>query len=222
MIGRANPWDGVFGREGRVFLHPHPDMEGLARTLRERGATAVLDLGSGSGRHVVFLARHGFDVTGFDESPEGIALTRETLDAEGLRAHLDRGDMLRGLPYPDDCFDAVVSVQVIHHGTRAAVQGVIDEITRVLRPGGLAFVTVAAQRRQGTQFHEIEPDTLVPLDGKEAGLPHHYFTPDTLRAAFAGYDVERVYEDDTHHYCIVATNATGPVRVAATANGANA
>ena len=221
MTATPNPWDSVFAREGRVFLHPHADMEGLAQTLHERGAESVLDLGSGSGRHVAFFARHGFDVTGFDESPQGIALTRQVLAAEGLTARLDAGNMLHGLPYPDATFDAVISVQVIHHGTRAAVQGIIDEITRVLRPGGLVFVTVAAQRRQGTQFREIEPNTLVPLDGKEAGLPHHYFMPDTLRAAFAdaGYDVERVYEDTTHHYCLVATK---PATSDTAANGATA
>lgn len=97
----------------------------------------------------------------------------------------------------------------------------IDEIARILKPGGLVFVTVAARRNQGTRFREIEPDTLVPLDGMEAGLPHHYFTPDTLRAAFAdaGYDVERVYEDGTRHHAIVATKAVAP---AGTTNGATA
>lgn len=123
MSGTPNPWDGVFEREGRVFLRPHADMEGLAQTLHERGARAVLDLGSGSGRHVVFLAREGFDATGFDESPQGIALTRQALAADGLTAQLDAGNMLRGLPYPDETFDAVISVQVIHHGTKAAVRG---------------------------------------------------------------------------------------------------
>ena len=203
-MSSPNPWDAIFREHGRVFREPQEDMPALAQTLRERGVTTLLDLGSGTGRHVVYFARQGFTVSGFDESPEGIAHTAQWLAAEGLSADLRAGNMLDGLPYADAAFDAVISVQVIHHGTLAAIRRLIGEITRVLTPGGVVFVSVAGRRNQGSTFREIEPDTLVPLDGAEAGLPHHYFTPESLREAFAAYDVLDVHGDRTQHYCLTA------------------
>ncbi len=204
MAQTLNPWDAIFRQNGRVFHQPQEDMPGLVDTLRARDAHSLLDLGSGTGRHVAFFARHGFTVSGFDQSPEGIALTRQWLAEEGLEADLRVGNMLDGLPYADASFDAVISVQVIHHGTIAVIRGLIGEITRVLKPGGVVFVSVAGRRDQGTAFREVEPGTLVPLDGKEAGLPHHYFSPEELRAEFASYAVLDEHADRTQHYCLIA------------------
>lgn len=204
MSSLPNPWDAVFREHGRVFREPQEDMPSLAQILRDRHVTTLLDLGSGTGRHIVYFARQGFAVSGFDESPEGIAHTAQWLAAECLSADLRVGNMLDGLPYADAAFDAVISVQVIHHGTLAAIRCLIGEITRVLTPGGMVFVSVAGRRNQGSHFREIEPDTLVPLDGAEAGLPHHYFTPESLRAAFAAYDVLDVHSDGTQHHCLTA------------------
>jgi SAM-dependent methyltransferase len=206
-----NPWDTIFRERGRVFLQPQEDMPAFADLLRDRGAVTLLDLGCGTGRHVVYFARHGFTVSGFDESPQGIELTRQWLDAEGLTADLRVGNMLAGLPYEDASFDAVISAQVIHHGTIAAVRKLIGEITRVLKPGGVVFVSVTGRRDQGTVFDEIEPGTLVPRDGHEAGLPHHYFTPEELQAEFAGYDVLDVHIDGTQHHCLIAVKCEQPL-----------
>jgi SAM-dependent methyltransferase len=197
-----NVWDEVFRRQGHVFLQPHEDLPAVIEPLRARGAATVLDLGSGSGRHLVYLAQQGLAVHGLDDSPEGIALARAWLAAEGLSADIKLGDMLAGLPYDDACFDAVISVQVIHHGTIAAIRGIVAEMTRVLKVGGVAFVTVPSLRNQGTAFQEIEPGTLVPLDGKEAGLPHHYFMPDELRLLFGDFDVGDIHLDRVRHYCL--------------------
>jgi SAM-dependent methyltransferase len=199
-----NAWDSIFRSEGRVFAQPHEDMPAFLQLLRERGARRLLDVGSGSGRHSVYFARQGLAVCGIDRAPEGIRLTREWLAAEGLTAQLCLLDLYRGLPYQDAAFDALISVQVLHHAVRAEIEGLVAEMARVLRPGGVVFVSVPKLRNQGYTYHELEPDTWVPLDGREAGVPHHYFTPETLRAAFRQFAVRDIHLDNVQHYCLVA------------------
>ena len=46
----------------------------------------------------------------------------------------------------DSFFDAVVSVQVIHHADMATIRGIVAEIGRVLKKGGLIFVLSAFKR----------------------------------------------------------------------------
>jgi cyclopropane fatty-acyl-phospholipid synthase-like methyltransferase len=172
--------------------------------LQGRGASTVLDLGSGTGRHVVYLARHGFSVFGLDSSPEGLKATRRWLNDEGLTAELRLQSMTEKFPYEDGFFDAVVSVQVIHHADIATIRGIVEEVSRVLKRGGFLFVTVPKLRNQGETFEQLEPNTYIPLDGPEKGLPHHYFTPAELREVFGAYDVVDIHLDAWDHYCLSA------------------
>jgi SAM-dependent methyltransferase len=204
MSQSTSAWDEIFRQQGRVFTEPHPAMPGIARLLKGRGASTILDLGSGTGRHVVTLARHGFAVSGIDASPEGIRSTRQWLAEEGLEAELHLGSMTERLPYGDATFDAVLSVQVIHHAELATIRKVVQEVRRVLKGGGFLFVTVPKLRNQGARFEQVEPNTFIPLDGPERGLPHHYFTPAELRAVFGDFDIIGVHLDTVHHYCLSA------------------
>ena len=197
-------WDEIFASQGRVFLEPHQDMPRIAHLLRERGASTVLDLGSGTGRHVVYLSRQGLAVSGLDSSREGLEASRRWLAEEGLKADLRLQSMTERFPYKDGFFDAVVSVQVIHHAALATIRGIVAEIGRVLKPGGFLFVTVPKLRNQGQAFQQLEPNTFVPLDGPEKGLPHHYFTPEELQEVFKDYDIIDIHLDDWQHYCLSA------------------
>jgi tellurite methyltransferase len=198
----ANPWNGIFSERGRVFTEVHEDIARLGTRLADSGAERVLDLGSGTGRHLVHFARLGFSVYGLDDSTEGTRLARQWLASEGLTADVRVGSMHDPLPYADAFFDAVIAVQVIHHARLAAIRRLAAEMTRVLKPGGLVFVTVPALRNQASLFEEIEPGTLVPLDGPEKGLPHHYFQVDELRALFGGFDIEDLHVDGVGHICL--------------------
>jgi hypothetical protein len=97
----------------------------------------------------------------------------------------------------------VVSVQVIHHATLATIRGIVHEITRIMKPGGLVFVTVTRLTHHEGPFEEIEPNTFAPLDGPEKGLPHHCFTPEELRGVFGALEISGIYIDQTDHYCIL-------------------
>lgn len=206
MSQSTNAWDEIFAQQGKVFTEPHEDMPRLVKILKDKkSSTTVLDLGSGTGRHVVYLAKHGFSVFGLDNSPEGIRATRQWLAEEGAEADLRLQSMTEKLPYGDAFFDAVVSVQVIHHAAMATIRGIVKEISRVLKKGGFLFVTIPRLRNQGKAFEKLEPNTYVPLDGPEKGLPHHYFTPEELREVFEGYDLEDIHLDIWDHYCMVAS-----------------
>ena len=47
-----------------------PDIVELKEMLAEEGKDRILDVGCGAGRHLLYLAQHGFDVCGFDFSEE--------------------------------------------------------------------------------------------------------------------------------------------------------
>lgn len=97
----------------------------------------ILDLGCGSGRHIVYLAKESFEVYGIDISPIGIELAKRWMEDEKLKASLITGDIYNKLPYADTFFDAVISVQVIHHNTARNIRRLVAEIWRLLQPKGL-------------------------------------------------------------------------------------
>lgn len=197
-------WNEIFRRQGRVFEEPHEDMPGVVQALKTSGLNKVLDLGCGTGRHLVYLAKNGFSVFGLDSSPEGIRASSEWLASESLEADIRVLDMTAPLPFGNGFFDAVVSVQVIHHADMATIEHVVREITRVLVPGGFLFVTVPTKCNQGDAFEEVEERTFIPRDGPEKGLPHHIFTLHELREMFKDFDVDDLHVDSAAHYCLSA------------------
>ena len=189
MNRKDHPWETIYRREGRVFPRPFPRFGEVVDDFNAHGCRVILDLGCGSGRHVVHLASQGFKVLGLDISPTALGLTQSWLREEGHEATLILADTRQPLPFHDRCLDGVLSTQVIHHAPIADVRMAIKEIHRVLVRGGLAFVTVSGQRDPGIEFEEIEPGTFVPQSGPEAGLPHHIFDVDELRAAFCAFEL---------------------------------
>jgi SAM-dependent methyltransferase len=203
-------WNEIFKQQGKVFREPHEDVPGVLELLRQRGASNILDLGCGTGRHVVYLARSGFSVFGLDNSPEGLRVTRQWLEEEGLDAGLRLQSMTEKLPYEDGFFDAVISVQVIHHTDIATIREIVQEIARVLKSGGLLFVTVPQLKdgrpysSWGASFEQVEAHTFLPLDGPERGLLHHYFTPQELQDVFRSFDIADMHVDSVNHHCVLA------------------
>lgn len=156
----------------------------------------VLDLGCGAGRHTVYLAQEGFEVYALDISPEGVERTAQWLTREGLQANLQQAD-ITALPYPDDLFDSIVSVSVLHHNTIANIRTAMAEIRRTLRPGGLLFATECAKGdHQDGQGEQIENGTyLAPEDADQPGVPHHFFDEDEVKAQLHGFVVIELERD---------------------------
>ncbi|MDG5802277.1 class I SAM-dependent methyltransferase [Streptomyces ossamyceticus] len=107
--------------------------------LVPRGARGLLDVACGTGivTRRFAAARPGMRVTGVDLTT---AMARRA--AARLPGAIVLGDSRR-LPFPDDAFDAVTSVWLLHLlADPDDVRRVVGECARVLRPGGVYITTV--------------------------------------------------------------------------------
>ena len=112
-----------------------------------RPGERVLDMGAGAGRHAFEMYRLGADVIAFDQDGDELARVLEIFggmkeDGEvpaGAEADIKEGDAL-GLPFADGEFDRVVAAEILEH-IPADIQA-IEELVRVLRPGGTMAVSV--------------------------------------------------------------------------------
>jgi SAM-dependent methyltransferase len=119
-------------------------------TLTELGVPSgglALDAGAGFGRHAFELARRGYRAVAIDRAPDEMEATRATLAAMAETGDVEEKHVvgvLRGdataLPFPDECFDAVVTSEVLEHITDDV--GALAELRRVVRRGGLLATTV--------------------------------------------------------------------------------
>lgn len=97
----------------------------------------VLDIGCGNGYVLYHYARHGAEVTGVDLTRTAVELSRKRFALGGMNGEFLEIDGNK-LPFPDDYFDIVCSMGVLHHISNP--RPMVDEIFRVLRPGGRLIV----------------------------------------------------------------------------------
>ncbi|HEX8122383.1 MAG TPA: class I SAM-dependent methyltransferase [Solirubrobacteraceae bacterium] len=137
----------------RVLVDGHARPEGFLRdsqaaataigaALAEAGtriedAAPVLDFGCGCGRVARRWAALGLDLHGCDYNPELVAWCRENLPFMEARVNA----LEPPTPYADDRFGLVYAISVLTHLTEPLAERWVEELTRILRPGGLLLVT---------------------------------------------------------------------------------
>lgn len=70
-------WDSIYADAGEVQKDVLPTVVSAAGLFKSANVRSVLDLGCGTGRHSIFLAESGFDVTAADISEHAVAITKE-------------------------------------------------------------------------------------------------------------------------------------------------
>jgi len=106
----------------------------------------VLDAGCGGGRNLPYFLAHGFEVFAIDDDEAAVAAVSRLFVrlAPGLPAANVRQGNVAALPWADGSMDAVISSAVLHFARDAAhFRAIIDEMWRVLAPGGLLFARLA-------------------------------------------------------------------------------
>lgn len=171
-------------------LYPNEELlrflgrEWFSKTTRaQRKSVKVLELGCGSCANLWMIAREGFDAHGIDITPSALRLGRRMLANWGVGASLTQGS-ITALPYPDASFDAVVDVFSAYSLCSSEFELCLDEVARVLKPGGLFFSYTPSVTSDAFKSHApaklIDRFTLNGIHRKTsayAGNPHpHRFT----------------------------------------------
>jgi ubiquinone/menaquinone biosynthesis C-methylase UbiE len=120
--------------------------ESQLRLVREQAAevteglptgTEILEVAPGPGYFAVELARRGYAVTGLDISHTMVEIATEHARREGVAVEFQHGDAT-GMPFEADRFDLVVCQAAFKNFLDPV--GALNEMHRVLRPGGTAVI----------------------------------------------------------------------------------
>jgi len=152
-------------------------------------AAAVLEVAPGPGYLSIEIARLGFAVTALDISHTFVALGAARAVAEGVRVDFRHGDVA-DLPFDSDIYDLVVCQAAFKNFVNPVTA--LDEIHRVLRPGGVAVIQ---DMNRGATADDIRAD----VAGMHLSRLNSAVTRSTLtalrRRAYAAADFERVAAD---------------------------
>jgi tellurite methyltransferase len=127
----------------------------------------VFDAGCGGGRNLLFLLRAGYDVAGVDQSPAAIAATRRQVaeHAPALTQDAFRAEPVERTSFAPQSFDVVISSAVLHFARdETHFRAMLDEMWRLLRPGGMLFARLASTIG-------MPAGQLTPLGGRRFALP---------------------------------------------------
>jgi 2-polyprenyl-3-methyl-5-hydroxy-6-metoxy-1,4-benzoquinol methylase len=130
------PWD---------IGEPQPAFANLAADGRLRGR--VLDVGCGTGEHVLMAAAAGCEATGIDITSTAIRLAEAKARERGVSAHFIVGDA-RNLESLGKQFDTVLDCGLFHVFDDEDRQPFVASLARAVRPGGHYFMLC---------FSEMEP-----------------------------------------------------------------
>lgn len=101
-----------------------------------RNNQPVLEAGCGSGRWCAWFAQQGISSDGIDWSPEMCARASREIPKSKFFA----GD-LRQMPFPNNAYGGIIALGSIEH-TADGPETTLSEFNRILRPGGIALITV--------------------------------------------------------------------------------
>src|SRR3989338_2127374 len=183
-------WNEVYVNDN-FTKKPQRNLPQIANFFKLNNISRILDLGCGSGRNIVYLAKEGFEMYGLDISSEGVHKTKLWLKKEGVNASLKVRSMYGKLPYQKNYFDAIMCIRTLNHGTIQDIRKAISEIKRILKPNGFIYLTVVKGITKSLQkdYTFIDSRTYVPLGGREKGVIHYLFNKNILEKEFKDFKI---------------------------------
>jgi SAM-dependent methyltransferase len=149
-------------------------------------ATALLDVGCGSGLAAEMAAARGARVSGLDATPALLAIARERVPDGDFRA-----GALEELPFDDGSFDAIVGFNAFQFA--ADPVAAVGAAARVVRPGGLVAATTFAEpeRCESTALH-LAMKGLMPPEVASGYVPYALSAPGGLEELLAAAGLKPV------------------------------
>lgn len=98
----------------------------------------ILECGCGLGQWVIYLSRLGYQMAGLEIVPDCVQTCKKIFPEADVRV----GDVRR-MPFPENFFSGYISLGVVEHMIEGP-ESTLQELRRVLKPGGVAILTVPA------------------------------------------------------------------------------
>jgi SAM-dependent methyltransferase len=174
--------------------HPDAKVMDLARSLGAPAEVPVLDIGAGTGRNTLPLARAGFPTDAVELSPDLAAILTRDAENEALPVTLYRGDILDdGMTLPKDRYRLVILCEVVSHfRTTSELRKLFERASELLVSGGLLAFSV------------FLPVSGYQPDGLARELAQVFwcslFSRDDLKEAAAGLGFSLLSEESVFEY----------------------
>ena len=186
-------WDSTYAAHPAMYGdRPSAPAVHAAKVFRDAGAHDVVELGAGHGRDALFFAREGFAVHALDFSPTGLRQLTEAARALGIgeRARTTVHDIRTPLPLPDASADAVFAHMLLCMAlSTEQIHSAVDEVRRVLRPGGVFVYTV----RHTDDAHYGAGISHGDGIYEHGGFAVHFFTRDLVTALADGWALTEIH-----------------------------
>jgi len=187
-------WESTFSETADMFgVEPSEPARIAAELFKKEGKKRILELGGGQGRDTLFFASNGFQVDVLDYSEQSVTTITEKARQLGLSGLVTARwhDIREPLPFEDETFDASYSHMLYCMAlTSAELEGLTNEVRRVLRPDGLNIYTVrhtgdshyGAGNHRGEDLYEV------------GGFIIHFFSRQKIEQLAKGYELVSIDE----------------------------
>ena len=194
-VSIAGAYDGwVTTREGSLFgVEPDARLSTLVAEAADPKTFRVLDVGAGSGRNALALARRGHPVDAVEIAPKLAHIIRSEAQRESLDVRVIEHDVFVSTDDVRDDYQLIVASELVpDFRTVEQLRSLFDLAARCLAPSGLLLFN-AFLPRQG-----YLPDDAARELGQQCNTM--IFTWEEMMAATAGLSLELVADDSTYEY----------------------
>ena len=173
------------------------ELEALVQRWRQG---KLLNLGCAHGPDFLPF-RQGFELYGVDFSPEMLRFARRYAQKFNFIVKLSLADVGR-LPFSDQTFDWAIAIATYHHMKGHREQQIaLNELRRVLKPGGEAFITVWNRWQRRFWFRPKELTVPWRTGGKALERYYYLFSYFELErlARQAGFEILKSFPESSYH-----------------------
>lgn len=136
----------------------------------------LLNIGCAHGSDFLPLNRNKFDLYGLDVSIELLEKALDYSSKFNFQPKLIAGDM-RDLPFRENSFDHIISIASLHHLIEKNERiEALEEIRRVLKPEGEAFITVWNKKQREFMFEDKIIEKTWNYKGRELEREYYLYT----------------------------------------------
>lgn len=192
---KAWKWEMV-DKDDRYWNSPAPEVYYLAENWKAKNFKNILDVGCGLGRNCIYLAKQGFELSGFDLSGHSVNQTLQKAQTQNVKLNkFVVADMLE-FPFEDNSFDALLALNVISHTDFEGFKKILGEIKRTLKTGGEAYFTLGSKESywfNNPKCTYVDDYTRIRVeDGPENGIPHFYIDDDDCKNLFNDFTIVKI------------------------------